>query len=87
MRLIYHKLVPVNLTLLSPAVLFIYDAFLPFDREVAYFWSAERITGASLLFFANKWISMTVSIIGLVDFEAFPSDKVSRLRPRPSKSD
>ncbi|RDX49072.1 hypothetical protein OH76DRAFT_1483313 [Lentinus brumalis] len=72
---LFDELYTAYYCFVASAVLFIYDAFLPFDREVAYFWSAERITGASLLFFANKWISMTVSIIGLVDFEAFPSDK------------
>ncbi|TFK78432.1 hypothetical protein K466DRAFT_614166 [Polyporus arcularius HHB13444] len=57
-------------------VLFIYDTFLTFDQEVAYFWTIKRISGAALLFFANKWISMIVYVISLVDFASFPSDKV-----------
>ncbi|TFK82694.1 hypothetical protein K466DRAFT_666334 [Polyporus arcularius HHB13444] len=60
---------------LAGAVLFIYDAFVVFDREVAYFWAAKRISGASLLFLANKWISMAVYVIQLVQFASFSSDK------------
>ncbi|TFK84717.1 hypothetical protein K466DRAFT_588699 [Polyporus arcularius HHB13444] len=60
---------------LAAAVLFIYDTCLTFDREVAYFWTAKRIGGPSLLFFANKWISMTIYIMALVEFATFPSDK------------
>ncbi len=58
-------------------VLFIYDAFVTFDREVACFWAAERKGGASVLFFANRWISMTLYSLLLVQFASFPSDKVS----------
>ncbi|RDX41771.1 hypothetical protein OH76DRAFT_1422926 [Lentinus brumalis] len=57
------------------SVLFIYDTFLTFDREVAYFWTAKRISGAALLFFANKWISMMVYVMGLVEYASFSSDK------------
>ncbi|KAI0719336.1 hypothetical protein C8T65DRAFT_736674 [Cerioporus squamosus] len=59
---------------LAAAVLFIYDAFITFDQEVACVWTAKR-TGASILFFANKWISITVSVMALVEFATFPSDK------------
>ncbi|TFK79452.1 hypothetical protein K466DRAFT_505528, partial [Polyporus arcularius HHB13444] len=58
-------------------VLFIFDTFLTFDQEVAYFWTAKRISGASLLFFANKWISIMVYVMGLVGFASFPPDKVN----------
>ncbi len=34
-------------------------------------------TGAALLFFANKWISMSVYVMVLVTFATLPSDKVS----------
>ncbi|TFK80323.1 hypothetical protein K466DRAFT_637748, partial [Polyporus arcularius HHB13444] len=43
-------------------VLFIYDSLVILDREVACFWTVRR-TGASPLFFANKWISMTVFVM------------------------
>ncbi len=68
-------------------VLFIYDTFLTFDREVAYFWTAKRIGGASLLFFANRWSSMTVYVMVLGDFASFPSDKVSSFGPGGFQSD
>ncbi len=54
-----------------------YDAFITFDREVAYFWTAKRISGAALLFFGNKWISMVYYIMVSVEYAPFPSDKVS----------
>ncbi|TFK78614.1 hypothetical protein K466DRAFT_446181, partial [Polyporus arcularius HHB13444] len=60
-------------------VLFLYDTFLTFDQEVAYFWTTKRISGATLLFFANKWISMTVFVMSLVGFAFFHSDKVRSL--------
>ncbi|TFK91440.1 hypothetical protein K466DRAFT_660053 [Polyporus arcularius HHB13444] len=62
---------------LAASVLFIYDAFVTFDREVACFWAAERKGGASVLFFANRWISMTLYSLLLVQFASFPSDKLS----------
>ncbi|TFK85672.1 hypothetical protein K466DRAFT_494308 [Polyporus arcularius HHB13444] len=60
------------LTLVS--ALCVYEAFVTFDREVACFWTAKR-TGASLLFFANRWISLTVYVLGLVQLASLSSDK------------
>ncbi|KAI0694556.1 hypothetical protein C8T65DRAFT_584944, partial [Cerioporus squamosus] len=59
--------------------LFIYDAIITFDREVACFWTAKRIGASRLLFFANKWISMAVYVMLLSQFAYFSSDEVSRL--------
>ncbi|KAI0695876.1 hypothetical protein C8T65DRAFT_664618 [Cerioporus squamosus] len=60
---------------IAAAGLFIYDTgFLTFDREVARFWNTKR-TGASLLFFANKWITITYYVLLLGTFAIFPSDK------------
>ncbi len=89
MRSLQFKLVRVNLMLkvCLAIVLFIYDTFLTFDQEVAYFWTAKRIGGASLLFFSNKWISMTIYVMGLVSYAYFPSDKVSSLSLSRGKSD
>ena len=47
-----------------------------FDREVACFWTVKR-TGAFLLFFANKWISVTVYVLALLEYGSYNSDKVS----------
>ncbi|RDX54038.1 hypothetical protein OH76DRAFT_1479098 [Lentinus brumalis] len=60
---------------LAISVLFIYDSLVILDREVACFWTVRR-TGASPLFFANKWISMTVFVMELGALATFPSDKV-----------
>ncbi|RPD56902.1 hypothetical protein L226DRAFT_615314 [Lentinus tigrinus ALCF2SS1-7] len=59
---------------LAASVLFIYDSLVILDREVACFWTSRRI-GPSLLFFANKWISMTVYVMTLLEFATFPSDQ------------
>ncbi|RDX48979.1 hypothetical protein OH76DRAFT_1483471 [Lentinus brumalis] len=62
---------------IAASVLFIYDTFITFDREVACFWTVKR-SGASLLFFANKLISMTYFVMMVVaTFASFPSDKRS----------
>ncbi|KAI0697844.1 hypothetical protein C8T65DRAFT_582298 [Cerioporus squamosus] len=55
-------------------VLVIYESFVTLDREVTCFWTAKW-TGAPLLFFANKWISMTFYFTTLVSFASFSSDK------------
>ncbi len=68
-------------------VLFMYDAFITFDREVAYFWTAKRISRAALLFFGNKWISMVYYIMVSVEYVPFPSDKVSSLSASHGTSD
>ena len=58
--------------------IFLYDVILTFDHEVAYIWTAARArSGASLLFYANKWITILVSVMELTQFASFPSDKVS----------
>ncbi|RPD73251.1 hypothetical protein L226DRAFT_572333 [Lentinus tigrinus ALCF2SS1-7] len=59
----------------AASVLFFYDAFITFDREVACFWTAKW-TGASPLFFANKWILILGYTMVLVGFASFPSDHV-----------
>ncbi len=81
------RLVHVELTLSLAAALFLYDTVLTFDQEVAYFWTTKCIGGASLLFFANKWISMMVYVMEFVSFASLPSDKVSSLSPSQGKSD
>ncbi|RDX40555.1 hypothetical protein OH76DRAFT_1423635 [Lentinus brumalis] len=59
----------------AAAVLFFCDTFGDtFEREVAVFWTARR-SGASFLFFANKWIFVLNQVAGLVDLASFPSDK------------
>ena len=57
-------------------VLFVYDVLITFDREVASFWTTN-VTGGALLFFANKWVTVTFSAMLLVEFASFPSDEVS----------
>ena len=57
-------------------VLFIYDTFVTFGREVVCFWTTKW-SGAPLLFFANKWISIIICVMQLVQLAPFPSDEVS----------
>ncbi|TFK82858.1 hypothetical protein K466DRAFT_590208 [Polyporus arcularius HHB13444] len=71
---LYNQLYTAHYCQVAASVLFIYDTFISFDREVTCFWTAQR-TSASFLFFANKWISMILYITALVDFAYFSSDK------------
>ncbi|RDX41568.1 hypothetical protein OH76DRAFT_1489391 [Lentinus brumalis] len=63
-----------NYCLIIAAALFYYDVILTLNREVASFWTAKR-TGASLLFFANKYISMSVIAMSLATLASFSSDE------------
>ncbi|KAI0697836.1 hypothetical protein C8T65DRAFT_698010 [Cerioporus squamosus] len=66
----------------AAGVLLIYDTFVTLDREVACFWTLERI-GASLLFFASKWLPLAYYVMELVSFTSFPSDQSSGYRVTP----
>ncbi|RDX49148.1 hypothetical protein OH76DRAFT_1483364 [Lentinus brumalis] len=72
---LFDSFYTIDYCAVASSVIFIYDALITFDREVAYLWTAKRVGGASLLFLANKWISMTVYVMLLVGFTSFPSDK------------
>ncbi|TFK82985.1 hypothetical protein K466DRAFT_666166 [Polyporus arcularius HHB13444] len=72
---LFDRIYTGNYCIMATTVLFIYDTFLTFGREVGLFWTAKRISGASLLFYANKWIYMAYYVMGLVQFASFPSDK------------
>ncbi|RDX40476.1 hypothetical protein OH76DRAFT_1423670 [Lentinus brumalis] len=74
---LYNRIYTDKYCEVAAAVLFTYDALITFDREVAYFWTAKRISGASLLFFANKWISSMLYATAWFHFASFPSNKVS----------
>ncbi|KAI0695057.1 hypothetical protein C8T65DRAFT_698830 [Cerioporus squamosus] len=57
-------------------VLLLYEGLITFDREVACFWNAKP-TGASLLYFANKWTAILVNFFAMVGFAPFHSEKVA----------
>ncbi|TFK82270.1 hypothetical protein K466DRAFT_590631 [Polyporus arcularius HHB13444] len=57
------------------AFLFIYEALVTSDREVACFWTANKRSGATFLFYANRGISMTLYIMDMANFAPYPSDK------------
>ncbi|RDX49202.1 hypothetical protein OH76DRAFT_562518 [Lentinus brumalis] len=64
---------------LAATIVFFYDAFVTFDREVSCVWTAKW-TGGSFLFIANKWISMLYYIVALVTSATFPSNKLFLIR-------
>ena len=66
-----------HLTRALTVALVVYDSLITFDQEVNCFWSAKW-TGAPLLFFANRWLTMTVYVTSLAQLASFSSDKVSR---------
>ena len=55
-----------KLTLSFAVGLFIYDALITLDRELVCFWTETKWSGAALIFFANKWISMAIFVMALV---------------------
>ncbi|KAI0794578.1 hypothetical protein C8Q74DRAFT_1184799, partial [Fomes fomentarius] len=55
--------------------LLICDTLVTFEHEVDWFWSG-RMTGARILFFANRYLSLTGNVLGLTGFVPF-SDKAS----------
>ncbi|RPD59008.1 hypothetical protein L226DRAFT_572380 [Lentinus tigrinus ALCF2SS1-7] len=71
---VYHDTFVSACCVLASSVVFIYDAIVTFNREVTCF-RTNRLTGASSLFLANKAISLALSVMGLVSFASFPSDK------------
>ncbi|KAI0697813.1 hypothetical protein C8T65DRAFT_743017 [Cerioporus squamosus] len=71
---LFDTLYTENYCAVAASALFIYETFVTFEQEVACFWTYER-AAASVLFFANKWSYMTVSVTNLVQLASFPSDK------------
>ena len=57
-------------------VLYLYDSIITLDRELVCFWT-NILTGAPLLFIANKWINVVVNAMSLAGFAFFSSDQVS----------
>ncbi|KAI0719328.1 hypothetical protein C8T65DRAFT_827067, partial [Cerioporus squamosus] len=72
---LFNDIYTGNYYTVAASVVFIYDAFITFDQEVAYFWTAKCTSGASLLFFANRWTSMVLYVMRLIEFASFPLDK------------
>lgn len=58
-----------------PLVLLIYATLVTFDHEVNLFWSG-KMTGARILFFANRYLSLCWMVFGLITSAPF-SDKAS----------
>ena len=55
-------------------MIFLYDWFLTIDGEMEYFWN-RQVTGATILFFVNRYISLASFILTFVDYKPM-SDKV-----------
>ncbi|KAI0794534.1 hypothetical protein C8Q74DRAFT_1194725 [Fomes fomentarius] len=58
-----------------PLVLLIYATLVTFDHEVNLFWSG-KMTGARILFFANRYLSLCWMVLSLITLAPF-SDKAS----------
>ncbi|EIW53119.1 uncharacterized protein TRAVEDRAFT_53531 [Trametes versicolor FP-101664 SS1] len=50
-----------NYVLTAIAVSFIWHCFITFDQGVAFFWK-RRPSGASALFFANRYLTLAIGI-------------------------
>lgn len=58
-----RRIVPDPLTTRSRAVLLMWHYLITFDKEFAFFWR-QRFSGASALFFANRYLTLTIAIYG-----------------------
>ncbi len=56
-----------------------YDYIITFGQEVELFWT-NRLTGATVLFFANRYISLLFDVMGLVEPFGRFSDQVRPVR-------
>ena len=71
---VHHSSQPI-LTLKYHTVLLFYDYILTFDKEVGLFWK-KRISGASLLFFCNRYLTLLTQMFDMVQFTTDMSDEV-----------
>ena len=55
-------------------MIFIYEYCITIGEEAKYFWK-QNFTGASALFFLNRYVLLTLYILGFVN-NAFTSDEV-----------
>ncbi|TBU22117.1 hypothetical protein BD311DRAFT_676805, partial [Dichomitus squalens] len=57
---------------------FVYDYLLTSDSEITLFWMPHRVNGASILFLLNRYIPLSVQILGWVPrppgFQVFAED-------------
>lgn len=57
------------------AAFLIYDYVITIGQEVELFWTMQ-LTGASVLFFANRYITLLFNILGLAALAPFSSTQV-----------
>ncbi|RPD69066.1 hypothetical protein L226DRAFT_617051 [Lentinus tigrinus ALCF2SS1-7] len=70
---------------ISASVLLFYDYILTFDKEVGLFW--KRISGASLLFLVNRYMTLLTQIFDVVQFTTDMSDERSLRKIQQSSRD
>ena len=66
----------VHMMLTLLIVFLLYEVFITYDLEVEYFWSGP-ITGARVLFFTNRYLSLLFNTIYMITYAHFP-EQVSR---------
>lgn len=57
-----------------PTVVFIYEYLITIGEEAKYFWK-QKSTGASALFFLNRYVPLTLYVLGFVGYASM-SDQV-----------
>ncbi|TBU24160.1 hypothetical protein BD311DRAFT_868333 [Dichomitus squalens] len=75
----YNGVIVASHCMNAAAVLYLYNWLITIDQEVEYFWKG-KVTGAAILFYLNRYISLASFVISLVDWMPM-TDKV---RNRPS---
>ncbi|KAI0730762.1 hypothetical protein C8Q76DRAFT_716047 [Earliella scabrosa] len=61
----------VHMMLTLLIVFLLYEVFITYDLEVEYFWSGP-ITGARVLFFTNRYLSLLFNTIYMITYAHFP---------------
>ncbi len=69
-------MLPLNVLPRRTPVLFIYEYFITIGEEVKYFW-ARKWTGASALFFLNRYVPFTLYVMEFASYASM-SDQVCR---------
>ncbi|KAI0730619.1 hypothetical protein C8Q76DRAFT_690679 [Earliella scabrosa] len=63
-----------NYCIIAAGAFLLYDYAITVDREIASFWHGMT-SGATVLFFTNRYLNVVVKIMGLIEFGQF-SDEV-----------
>ncbi|KAM5541383.1 hypothetical protein V8D89_004937 [Ganoderma adspersum] len=74
----YYSLFLSNYCSIASSVVLIYEYFLTIDEEVKYFWK-RKFTGASAVFFLNRYIPLTSNLLAFTGFAPMSNKTCTKL--------